>query len=116
MTAGCPASIDPAETNGAADADEPRSSASSSRHRLPFCCQATICAPRSNRFSDAAQETLPVIDNPEGRRVIGYLSEAYALRRYAHELERHRGSRPDDAGIFSPASGDVTVGPQEPES
>jgi CIC family chloride channel protein len=55
-----------------------------------------------DRFSKAAQETLPVIDNPRDRRVIGYLSEAYALRRYAHELERLRGSRPDDAGIFSP--------------
>ena len=54
------------------------------------------------RFSRSAQETLPVIDNPEDRRVIGYLSEAYALRRYAHELERHRGTRQDDAGIFSP--------------
>ena len=49
---------------------------------------------------------LPVIDNAEGRRIIGYLSEAYALRRYAHELERHRGSQQDDAGIFSPATGD----------
>ena len=55
-----------------------------------------------DRFSRSAQETLPVIDNPEDRRVIGYLSEAYALRRYAHELERHRGTRQDDAGIFSP--------------
>jgi CIC family chloride channel protein len=59
-----------------------------------------------DRFSLAAQETLPVIDNPEDRRVIGYLSEAYALRRYAHELERHRGTRQDDAGIFSPEPGD----------
>jgi CIC family chloride channel protein len=58
-----------------------------------------------DRFSRAAQETLPVIDNPEDRRVIGYMSEAYALRRYAHELERHRGTRQDDAGIFSPETG-----------
>ncbi len=58
-----------------------------------------------DRFGRAAQETLPVIDNPEDRRVIGYLSEAYALRRYAQELERHRGTRHDDAGIFSPGPG-----------
>jgi chloride channel protein, CIC family len=58
-----------------------------------------------DRFRQAAQETLPVIDNLEDRRVIGYLSEAYALRRYAHELERHRGTRQDDAGIFSPELG-----------
>ncbi|HEU0157511.1 MAG TPA: hypothetical protein VFQ82_15680, partial [Stellaceae bacterium] len=66
-----------------------------------------------DRFSHSAQETLPVIDNPEHRRIIGYLSEAYALRRYAHELERHRGTRQDDAGIFSPAAGDIPQGPPE---
>ena len=42
---------------------------------------------------------------------LGYLSEAYALRRYAHELERHRGAQQDDAGIFSPTAGDSTVMP-----
>ena len=63
-----------------------------------------------DRFSQATEEALPVIDNPEARRVIGYLSEAYALRRYAHELERRRGSRPDDAGIFSPIP-ETPVGP-----
>jgi chloride channel protein, CIC family len=58
-----------------------------------------------DRSRVAAQETLPVIDNPEDRRAIGYLSEAYGLRRYAQELERHRGTRHDDAGIFSPEPG-----------
>jgi chloride channel protein, CIC family len=69
-----------------------------------------------DRFSQAAQETLPVIDNPDSRRVLGYLSEAYALRRYAHELERHRGARQDDAGIFSPSAGDATTGQRGPSS
>jgi CIC family chloride channel protein len=64
-----------------------------------------------DRFSQAAEEALPVIDNPEDRRIIGYLSEAYALRRYAHELERHRGARQDDAGIFSPIP-ETPVGPK----
>jgi chloride channel protein, CIC family len=62
-----------------------------------------------DRFSEAAQEILPVIDNLNHRRIIGYLSEAYALRRYAHELERHRGARQDDAGIFSPATADAAA-------
>jgi chloride channel protein, CIC family len=64
-----------------------------------------------DRFSQSAQETLPVIDNTKDRRIIGYLSEAYALRRYAHELERQRGGRQDDAGIFSPASANVPPTP-----
>ena len=42
------------------------------------------------------------------------MSEAYALRRYAHELEGHRGGRQDDAGIFSPAPGDTPTGPKQP--
>jgi len=73
----------------------------------PFLLPGDVFRTALDRFSQAAQETLPVVDNSEDRRIIGYLSEAYALRRYAHELERHRGGRQDDAGIFSPASGDL---------
>ena len=51
----------------------------------------------------------PVVDDPEGRQIIGYVSEAYALRRYAHELEAHRGARQDDAGIFSPTAADAAM-------
>ena len=69
-----------------------------------------------DRFSHAAQETLPVINNTEDRRIIGYLSEAYALRRYAHELERHRGTRQDDAGIFSPATDEASAKPEAPQN
>ena len=56
------------------------------------------------RFRDTAVETLPVVNNEAERRVIGELSEAYALRRYAQELERRRGLETDTAGIFSPAA------------
>jgi chloride channel protein, CIC family len=68
-----------------------------------------------DRFSQVAQELLPVIDNPEERRVIGYVSEAYALRRYAQELEAHRGARQDDAGIFSPTAGDDAATARQPQ-
>jgi CIC family chloride channel protein len=57
------------------------------------------------RFSRAAQESLPVVDDPERRHVVGYVSEAFALRRYAQELERRRSVGEDDAGIFSPTTG-----------
>ncbi|HEX3864993.1 MAG TPA: chloride channel protein [Stellaceae bacterium] len=63
------------------------------------------------RFSRAAQESLPVIDDPQQRRIIGYVSEAYVLRRYAQELERRRSIGVDDAGIFSPTTG-TDAGPQ----
>ncbi|MGH7099149.1 MAG: hypothetical protein ACREE4_16030, partial [Stellaceae bacterium] len=72
----------------------------------PFLLPGDNLRTALDRFSHAAQEMLPVLDGAEPRRIIGYLSEAYALRRYATELERHRGSRLDDAGIFSPIPGD----------
>ncbi|HXP97924.1 MAG TPA: chloride channel protein [Telmatospirillum sp.] len=43
-------------------------------------------------FSEAEAEALPVLAGDDDRRVIGYLTEAYALRRYAQALE-HRRSR-----------------------
>ncbi len=49
-----------------------------------------------SRFTETATEQLPVLEDENGRRVIGYLSEAYALRRYSQELERQRG---DELGV-----------------
>jgi CIC family chloride channel protein len=49
-------------------------------------------------FIASAAEVLAVVDNPRDRRVLGYLSEAYALRRYYRELEaRHREELGDEA-------------------
>jgi chloride channel protein, CIC family len=41
-------------------------------------------------FDQAETEALAVVDSRNDRRVIGFLTEAYALRRYAAELERRR--------------------------
>jgi CIC family chloride channel protein len=41
-------------------------------------------------FDKAEAEALAVIQSPERRRVVGLLSESYALRRYAQELELRR--------------------------
>lgn len=52
--------------------------------------------PRTNvrtalkHFSEAEEETLPVLDGPSSRKIVGYLTEAYALRRYNQELEKQR--------------------------
>ena len=53
------------------------------------------------RFQSAAVEVLPVVNDMTDRRILGYLTEQYALRRYSEELERRRGTT-DDAGLFSP--------------
>jgi chloride channel protein, CIC family len=108
--------LDPAETHAAAGTDEPETVGELVAAPAAYLLPSDDLRTALNRFSEAMQETLPVIDNAEGRRVIGYVSESYALRRYAYELERHRGSRPDDAGIFSPAAGDVSMEARDPQT
>ena len=41
-------------------------------------------------FLKAEMETPPVLDGTKTRRITGYLTEAYTLRRYTQELERKR--------------------------
>jgi CIC family chloride channel protein len=41
-------------------------------------------------FERAESDALAVIDSLENRRVIGLLTEQYALRRYSEELDRRR--------------------------
>ena len=58
-------------------------------------------------FIASAAEILAVVDNPRNRRVLGYLSEAYALRRYYRELEaRHREELGDEA-LFNATRGPI---------
>ncbi len=99
--------IDPAEASGPRGAGGPRTVGDLVSEPASFLLPGDDLRTALDRFSQAAQETLPVIDDTQRRRILGYLSEAYALRRYAHELERHRGTSADDAGIFSPAAGDA---------
>ena len=41
-------------------------------------------------FENAESDALAVVDSPETKRVIGLLTEQYALRRYSEELDRRR--------------------------
>jgi CIC family chloride channel protein len=41
-------------------------------------------------FENAESDALVAVDSPETRRVIGLLTEQYALRRYSEELDRRR--------------------------
>lgn len=106
--------IDPGDASVANSAAASKTVGELISRPAPFLLPSDNLRAALDRFSQAAQETLPVVDNAKDRRIIGYMSEAYALRRYAHELERRRGGRQDDAGIFSPASGDIPAGPKQP--
>ncbi|HEV2677811.1 MAG TPA: chloride channel protein [Aliidongia sp.] len=55
------------------------------------------------KFSEAKLEILPVVDDPEGLQLIGYLTEAEALKSYSRELERHRSDTIGEARLFSTA-------------
>jgi len=53
------------------------------------------------RFEDKEAETLPVLETPGDRKVVGYLTEQYALRRYNQELERRRSADLGQRDLFS---------------
>ena len=55
------------------------------------------------KFSEAKLEILPVVEDPQSLRLIGYLTEAEALKSYSRELERHRTDTIGEARLFSTA-------------
>lgn len=54
-----------------------------------------------SRFDESQTESLPVLAARADPRVVGYMSEAYALRRYAQELERRRSAELGEQDLFS---------------
>jgi CIC family chloride channel protein len=52
-------------------------------------------------FLGAEAEVLAVVSDPIHRHPIGYLTEAYALRRYNRELEQRRQEEYGDDALFS---------------
>jgi CIC family chloride channel protein len=53
-------------------------------------------------FIDSAEEVLAVVDNARDCRVVGYLTESYALRRYYRELETRHREELGAEGLFAP--------------
>lgn len=56
-------------------------------------------------FIDSAEEVLAVVDNARDCRVVGYLTEAYALRRYYRELETRHREELGAEGLFAATHG-----------
>jgi CIC family chloride channel protein len=54
-----------------------------------------------SRYERVQTEDLPVLDSVTERRAIGYMTEAYALKRYAQELERMRSADLGERDLFS---------------
>ena len=53
------------------------------------------------RFEETRLEALPVLAAGADPRVIGYMTEAYALRRYTEEMERRRNAELGQRDLFS---------------
>jgi CIC family chloride channel protein len=53
------------------------------------------------RFSEKQVETMPVLRSHSDKHIVGYLTEAYALRRYNQELERRRSLDTGERDMFS---------------
>jgi CIC family chloride channel protein len=74
-----------------AAASAARSAGDLARHASDFLLPRDNLKVALERFSDTEAETLAVLDNPDDRRVIGFMTEGYALRRYSQELETRGG-------------------------
>lgn len=66
---------------------------------LPFENVRTALA----TFDKHQIEALPVVETDSGGKIIGYLTEHYALRRYNQELERRRSAELGERDLFSVA-------------
>jgi CIC family chloride channel protein len=53
------------------------------------------------RFDESQSETLPVLSARADPRVVGYVTEAYAFKRYAQELERRRSAELGQQDLFT---------------
>jgi CIC family chloride channel protein len=54
-----------------------------------------------SRFEEGQCEALPVLSARADPRVVGYVTEAYALRRYTQELERRNSAEVGQRNLFS---------------
>ena len=54
-----------------------------------------------SRFEQCEAEILPVLAGEEDRQVIGFVSEGYALKRFAHEMERHHNAQLGERDLFN---------------
>ncbi|MBN9570479.1 MAG: chloride channel protein, partial [Alphaproteobacteria bacterium] len=53
------------------------------------------------RFEQSETESLPVLSSRSEREIVGYMTEAYGLRRYTQELERRRSAELGERDLFS---------------
>src|SRR5262249_29982862 len=58
------------------------------------------------QFEQQEVENLAVVSDLATRRVVGFVTEAYILKRYNRELERRRSEELGDSELFGPSNGE----------
>jgi CIC family chloride channel protein len=69
--------------------------------RNAFLLPATDIRAALARFEECEAEILPVLAAEDERKVIGLVSEAYALKRFAHEMERNHNAQLGERDLFN---------------
>lgn len=59
-------------------------------HQTHFLTPQMTVKEAISAFEEAESDALAVVDGPETKRIVGVLTEQYALRRYTEELDRRR--------------------------
>ncbi|WP_205028160.1 chloride channel protein [Oleisolibacter albus] len=95
--------VDMAHAHELADEQLPQTVAGLAVGADQFLLPDTPVRTALKRFSETGAERLPVLDGPVTRHVLGYLSEAYALRRYSLELERRRSDELGERSLYGGA-------------
>ncbi|MBS0472059.1 MAG: chloride channel protein [Proteobacteria bacterium] len=71
------------------------------RHSDDFLLPGQNVRVALQRFEETQIESLPVLASASNRTIVGYITEAYALRRYNQELERRRNAELGARDLFS---------------
>lgn len=58
------------------------------RHGAMILLRSMNVKTAMNFFEQAQADVLPVVDDASGSEIVGFLTEAYARRRYMQELDR----------------------------
>jgi CIC family chloride channel protein len=91
----------PALYTGPAAQDDAMKAGALAQPQMPLVPGLSVRA-ALERFEEQEVEALAVIDRVETRQVVGYLTEAYAHRRYRHALEDQRRNELGDSDVFGP--------------
>ena len=70
-------------------------------HRNHFLTPEMDIRVALQRFEEYLEEMLPVLAGKQDRKILGYVTEAFALKRFAHEMERNHNAQLGERELFN---------------